>query len=110
MVVNEDHYINRILHEPGSMSSTVDEFDTDYVLVAARTLVDPNDPADVAAVNELQDQMRLEAASARPFVSPDYDKTSLDATRDALLTLVPRPRRATTAPSAGRRTSTRSAT
>ena len=65
MVVNEDHYINRILHEPGTHELTVDEYDTDYVLVAARTLVDPNDPADVAAVNALQDQMRLEAGSAR---------------------------------------------
>ena len=74
MVVNEDHYINRIFHEPGDYELTVDEFDTDYVLVAARTLVDPNDPADVAAVNALQDQMRLEAASARPFALPDYDK------------------------------------
>ena len=87
MVVNEDHYINRILHEPGTRELTVDEFDTDYVLVAARTLVDPNDPADVAEVNGVQDQMRLEAASAQAFVSPDYDKASLDATREALLTL-----------------------
>ncbi len=87
MVVNEDHYINRILHEPGTYELTTDEYDTDYVLVAARTLVDPNDPADVAAVNALQDQMLLEAASARTFVLPDYDATSLDTTRGALLTL-----------------------
>ena len=87
MVVNEDHYINRIFHEPGTHELTVDEFDTDYVRVSARILVDPNDPDDVAAVNRLQDQMRVEAASARPFVSPDYDKARLDTTRDALLTL-----------------------
>jgi hypothetical protein len=59
MVVNEDHYINRILHEPGTYELTTDEYDTDYVLVAARILVDPNDPADIAAVNALQDRMRL---------------------------------------------------
>ena len=87
MVVNEDHYINRILHEPGAHDLTVDEYDTGYVLVAARTLVDPNDPDDVAEVNTLQDQMRLDAHSARTFVSPEYDKTSLDTTRDALLML-----------------------
>ncbi len=87
MVVNEDHYINRILHEPGAHGLTVDEFDTDYVLVAARTLVDPNDPADVSEVNALQDQMRLDAASDRTFASPDYDMTSLDSTREALLAL-----------------------
>ena len=108
MVVNEDHYINRILHEPGEHELTVDEFDTDYVLVAARILVDPNDPADVAEVNALQDQMRLEAASARPFVPPDYDKASLDTTRDALLTLVARPAavRPHLRPEGGRRSGT----
>ena len=87
MVVNEDHYINRIFHEPGEHQLTVDEFDTDYVLVAARILVDPNDPQDVAAVNSLQDQMLLTAGSARPFASPAYDRASMDSTRDALLTL-----------------------
>ena len=64
-----------------------DAYDTDSVLVAARILFDPNDPADVAEVNDLQDQMRLEAVSTDAFVSPDYDKTSLDTTREALLTL-----------------------
>ena len=43
MVVNEDHYINRILHDAGEHELTVAEYDTDYVLVAARILVDPND-------------------------------------------------------------------
>jgi len=57
MVVNEDHYINRILHEPGTHGLTVDEFDTDYVLVAARTLVDPNDPAYLPKADALNDRM-----------------------------------------------------
>jgi hypothetical protein len=70
MIVNQDHYINRVLHEPGSFDLTVAEFDTEYVLIAARTLVDPTDGKDVAIVNGLQDQMRLSATSARPFVSP----------------------------------------
>ncbi len=87
MVVNEDHYINRILHEPGTHDLTMDEFETEYVLVAARTLVDPNDPEDVTEVNRLQDQMRLDAGAARPFVSAEYDTASFDTTRDALLTL-----------------------
>src|SRR3989337_682318 len=36
MVVNQDHFINRIYHEPGTYELTVDEFDTRYVLVGAR--------------------------------------------------------------------------
>ena len=87
MVVNQDHYINRIFHQSGDYELTVAEFGTDYVLVAARILVDPNDPDDVAAVNHLQDQFQLAAGSARPFVSKDYDSASLDTTRDPLLTL-----------------------
>ena len=65
----------------------MERFDTDYVLIAARILADPDDPADLAAVHELQDQMALRAGSARAFTMPDYDQASLDATRDALLTL-----------------------
>ena len=51
MVVNNDHYINDVLHDPGEHALTVDRFDTDYVAVAARILVDPNDPADLDAVH-----------------------------------------------------------
>ena len=85
MVVNEDHYINRVLHEAGEYELTVQKFDTPYVFVAVRILVDPADPADIASVNALQDQFRLVAGSAKPFVSPDYDPASMDATREALL-------------------------
>ena len=85
MIVNEDHYINRVLHEAGDYELTIQEFNTPYVLVAVRILVDPAEPADVAAVNALQDQFRLVAGSASPFVSPDYDKPSMDDTRKTLL-------------------------
>ena len=87
MVINQDHYINRVLHQPGVHELTVDEFDTPYVLVGARILVDPADPADVAEVNALQDQFQLQAASGATFTAPEYDQPSLDATRTALLEL-----------------------
>jgi hypothetical protein len=87
MVVNQDHYINEIIHESGEHELTVDRFDTDYVAIAARILADPNDPVDIAAVNDLQDQFRLTAAAGRPFVPTGYDTASLDATREALLSL-----------------------
>ena len=47
MIVNQDHYINRVFDQPGSYALTVAEFDTPYVLVAVRTLVDPTDADDV---------------------------------------------------------------
>jgi hypothetical protein len=87
MVVNEDHYVNRVFHDAGTHNLTVAEFDTPWVAVAARILVDPADEDDVAAVNALQDGLALEAGSAKPFAPPDYEPASLDATRQALLAL-----------------------
>jgi hypothetical protein len=87
MIVNQDHYINRVLHEPGEHDLTMDEFGTQYVLVAMRTLVDPADPADVAAVNTVQDGFSVRATSAEPFVMPAYDETSFNAVRKAILEL-----------------------
>jgi hypothetical protein len=85
MVVNQDHYINRIFHEPGSYPISTEEFDTPYVLLAARILVDASDPDDVKQVNELQDGFSLTAQSNEPFVLPDYDEASFNTTRQALL-------------------------
>ncbi len=88
MIVNQDHYINKVFHEPGTYELTTDGFDTPYVLVAARILVDAADPADIAVVNALQDEFQLSAGAAAPLVMPDYDTASFDATRDALLELM----------------------
>lgn len=87
MIINRDHYINRVVHEAGTHALTVEEHGSDYVVVAIRILVDPNDDADLAAVNALQDQVSIEAGAARPFVLPDYDEASFTATRSALLDL-----------------------
>jgi hypothetical protein len=87
MIVNEDHYINELFHDAGSYDLTIDRHETPYVAVAARVLVDPNDPADLEHVASVQDQLQLTAGSAQPFVMPDYDQASFDRTRTALLTL-----------------------
>jgi hypothetical protein len=85
MVVNQDHYINKVFHEPGDHRLTVETFDSPYVAVAVRILVDPNDSADVKAVNALQDRLRIEAGSAQEFESTAYDQASLDEIRGRLL-------------------------
>jgi hypothetical protein len=87
MVVNNDHYVNDVLHDPGVHELTVEAFDTPYVAVAARVLVDPSDPADIAEVARIQDGFAVDAVSARPFVMPDYDVDSFQAVREAVLTL-----------------------
>ncbi len=87
MVVNQDHYINRIYHDPGPHHLTVEEFETPWVCLAARILADPSDPNDIRTVNELQDQLTVDSPSNRPFVRPDYDDTSYQAVRNAVLEL-----------------------
>lgn len=87
MAVDEDHYINRVFHDPGTYELTAEDLGSPYVVLAARTLVDPRDPDDLAAVADLQDRLHLEVSAGRPFTPPDYDTASLDRTRQALLGL-----------------------
>ena len=88
MVVNQDHYINKVFHEPGRHRLSEADFGTRYVAVAARVLMDPSDPADIAAANAIQDRLELVAGSAEPFVMPDYDQESFSGIRAALLELL----------------------
>jgi len=67
MVVNQDHYVNRVFHEPGDHELTVEEFDTQWVAVAARILVDSANGDDVAAVSEVQDELEVRANSSKQF-------------------------------------------
>jgi hypothetical protein len=85
MIVNENEYINKVFYEPGTHELTTDEFDTNYVLVAFRTLVDSSDPADIKIANDLQDQFRITAASATAYTHPDYDEGSYKELRKLLL-------------------------
>jgi len=87
MVVDQDHHVDAIFHDAGSYELTAERFGTPYVVVAVRTLVDPADPEDLAAVAAIQDAITLTAGSSTPFDHPDYDTASLDETREALLVL-----------------------
>lgn len=87
MVVNQDHFINRVFHKAGEYALTLEEFETPFVLLAARTLVDPADPADIEAVRAVQDGFAVTATASAAFELPDYDEVSFTATRQALLEL-----------------------
>jgi hypothetical protein len=87
MAVDEDHYVNRVLHDPGRYDLSVEELGSRYVAIAVRTLVDPRDPDDVEAVAAVQDQFRIDAVAGEPFELPEYDGASFDRTRTALLAL-----------------------
>lgn len=87
MVVNQDHLINRTFHDPGTYDLNVEEFDSPYVVLAVRILVDPADPDDLAEISAIQDRLELTSNSANPFEIAEYDENSFSETRGALLTL-----------------------
>ena len=87
MAVNEDHYVNKVFHGAGSYELTIDEFHTPYLALAVRTLVDASDPDDIAIAKALQDQLKVEANSSRPYTHPKYDAASHQSTFDALIQL-----------------------
>ena len=84
MIVNEDHYLNKVIHEPGIHKLTMKEFGTPYVNLSVRTLVDASDPVDIKLANALQDKLKIDAASARPYTHPNYDQDSYQATFNLL--------------------------
>jgi len=87
MVVNSEHYINRVFSGPGTYDLTVDEHETPFVNLSARTFVNPVSSDDAGEVNRLQDGLVISANSSQPFTHPDFDEQSLNSTRDALLAL-----------------------
>jgi hypothetical protein len=87
MVINNDGYINKVFHGGGTYKLTMKEFDTHYVVLIVRTLVKAADDADIKAANALQDKMKIDAASAKPFFMPKYDMKSYNATYKPLLEL-----------------------
>jgi len=87
MVVNQDHYA-WTEYGAGKHEIDRDKAGTRYVLVGVRTLVNPNDPADVEAVHRLQDAITMEQAGGPGTLDlPRYDEESQKKVRDALVAL-----------------------
>jgi hypothetical protein len=81
MVVQNDHYIDQVFTTPGTHEIKAD---TDFVMVAVRTRINPNDPEDIAQVQALQKQITISVEATEPHVLPDYDMEQLIALRDNL--------------------------
>ena len=76
-VIDNDHYCPAVFYAPGAHPIPGD---TKYALVAVRIQVfDPRDPAEVAAVNAIQDQITISAGSADPLPPSKWDPESLQA-------------------------------
>lgn len=85
--IDQDHYVVDVVYEPGPHTFTEAATGTRYLTLLIRTLVDPEDPADVGAVHALQDAITVEQAAPGSFEIPEWDQASLSTIRDALKTL-----------------------
>lgn len=86
-VIDEDHYTPLVSYGAGSHTLTRQKIGTRYVLVAIRTLVDPEDPEDLKQVHALQDAIKADQKDSGRFEVPDWDPVSQSKVRDALLAL-----------------------
>ena len=86
-VINEDHYTTQVAYAPATVTLTRAAVGTRYAAVAIRTLVDPNDAADLAAVHALQDAITAAQVAPGSFEVPDWDAATQKTVRDALVTL-----------------------
>ena len=87
MVVNQDHYVQAIYYDHKPHTLTQKDMGTRYAFVAIRTLVDPNDPKDLEAVQKLQDGIKVSQKSAGKLELPNWDEAKLNEIREALLVL-----------------------
>jgi hypothetical protein len=77
LLLDNDHYCPGVIYTSGKHELPRD---TKYLAINVRIqLLHPDDPADIALVNQLQDQFVIQANSADPFPEPNWDKKSLAA-------------------------------
>src|SRR6516225_4517713 len=86
-IVNEDHYVPVVAYDSKPHTLTEKNVGTRYVMVAVRTLVDPNDPKDLDEAHKLQDTIKASQKDTGKLELPNWDQTSLKEVRDALLVL-----------------------
>jgi hypothetical protein len=79
LIIDNDHYSPVVFYEPGVHEIPAD---TRYMFAALRIQIfNPDDPAEVALVNSLQDQFVISAASTELFTGDAWDKATLDSLR-----------------------------
>ena len=86
--VDEDAYTPEVVYGPGRYTLTKEEIGTRYVLAEVRIFVDANDPEDVAAVNALQNAIKVEQPGGPGvFRVPNWDASTQVDVRTALIVL-----------------------
>jgi hypothetical protein len=87
-LITEDQYTPPAIYDSGPHTFTREMIGTRYLLVAVRTLVNPNDPADIEEARALQDSIMVQQPEGPgEFEVPNWDPVSQKKIRDALLVL-----------------------
>jgi hypothetical protein len=88
IVIDQDQYTPAVYYGAGSHTFTREQIGTRYLMLALRTFVDPNHPADIARVHVLQDAVEVEQPGGPgTFEIPNWDPVGHKKVRDALLVL-----------------------
>lgn len=88
-VISQDHYTIEVVYGPGRFTYNKDKIGTRYVFLLIRTLVDPEDVADLRAAHAVQDKIAVEQASIGKFEIPNWDLATQARVRDGLNALLP---------------------
>jgi hypothetical protein len=78
-----------VIYEPGTYTFTREEMGSRYIQVTVRTLVNPNDPADIEEMRKAQDALQVIQSDPGRFEVPNWDQVSLTKLREAILTMTP---------------------
>ncbi|MEZ1318810.1 DUF1254 domain-containing protein [Pseudomonas fluorescens] len=73
-VIKQDHYTSNVFYGAGSHTLSRENVGTRYVLIAIRTLVDPNNPDDIKQVYALQDAVSAVQKSAGVLELPHREQ------------------------------------
>ena len=84
LLIDNDHYAVGVLYDPGVHK--VPAASRHVAALVRIQIKNMHDPKEVALVNRLQDQFKIEAGSAEPLPPLAWDKASLDTVRTELET------------------------
>jgi hypothetical protein len=84
--VSEDHFTPGVFHE-GTHTLTEADVGTRHVSLLIRVFADASDPADLARAHAVQDALKVTQGATGSWAPPEWDKATLDKTRDLLASL-----------------------
>jgi len=86
-VIDQDHYTHTVIHGGGTSTFAKDLIGTRYMLAAVRIFANANDPRDLEVAHALQRQIAVAQRAQGCYDVPNWDRESLERTREALRTL-----------------------